>query len=100
MKIVAGKQFPWDFVALWLYDADGKNVRRAKLEWEEYPDGEYSDPFVKLNATQAQSLIDQLWDCGFRPTQGAGSAGSLAATERHLQDMQKITFGLLKKQGV
>lgn len=30
-----------------------------------------------------------------RPTEGTGSAGALAATERHLKDMQTIAFRLL-----
>ena len=37
---------------------------------------------------QTQNLIDALWTCGFRPTEGTGSAGSLKATQDHLQDMR------------
>lgn len=44
--------------------------------------------------------MDELWTCGLRPSEGTGSAGSLAATERHLKDMQVIAMGLLKKDGV
>lgn len=49
---------------------------------------------------EAQRLMDELWDCGLRPSEGTGSAGSLAATERHLKDMQTIAMGLLRKEGV
>lgn len=42
--------------------------------------------------TEAQELMDNLWRCGFRPTEGKGSAGQLAATDRHLQDMRAIAF--------
>ncbi len=45
-----------------------------------------------LEEDQAQTLIDDLWQCGFRPTEGKGSAGSLAATERHLEDMRTLHF--------
>ena len=45
-------------------------------------------------------LMDELWQCGFRPSEGSGSAGSLAATERHLRDMQAIAMGLLRKESV
>ena len=41
--------------------------------------------------------MDELWRCGLRPSEGTGSAGSLAATERHLKDMQAIAFDLLKR---
>lgn len=50
------------------------------------------DPFLRLEFTAAQQLMDELWGCGLRPTEGTGSAGSLAATERHLQDMRKLVF--------
>jgi hypothetical protein len=40
--------------------------------------------------------MDELWRVGLRPTEGSGSAGSLAATERHLSDMQRIAFKLLE----
>lgn len=58
------------------------------------------EPTMRLTSGEAQQLIDELWRCGLRPTEGSGSAGSLAATERHLRDMQAIAFGVLNKDGV
>jgi hypothetical protein len=52
---------------------------------------------LTLMQKHAQALMDSLWNCGLRPSEGTGSAGSLAATERHLKDMQEITMKLLKK---
>ena len=52
-------------------------------------------PTLEFRRDDAQKLMDELWNCGLRPTEGSGSAGSLAATERHLADMQKIAFKLL-----
>lgn len=49
-------------------------------------------PFMELGIRAAQQLMDELWHCGLRPTEGSGSAGSLAATERHLSDMRKLVF--------
>lgn len=54
---------------------------------------------LTLLPSQAQELMDCLWQCGLRPTEGTGSAGSLAATERHLKDMQRIAMGLLRLEG-
>lgn len=42
-----------------------------------------------------QRLMDELWLAGLRPTEGSGSAGSLAATERHLADMRRYADRLL-----
>lgn len=55
-------------------------------------EGTYVDPILRLETNDAQKLMDELWQCGLRPTEGTGSAGSLAATERHLEDMRKLVF--------
>lgn len=47
---------------------------------------------LRLTQEDAQALMDELWHVGLRPSEGTGSAGSLAATERHLEDMRKIVF--------
>jgi hypothetical protein len=49
-------------------------------------------PLFTLDPTEAQGLMNQLWQCGLRPSEGSGSAGSLAATERHLEDMRKLAM--------
>lgn len=50
------------------------------------------EPSLSLAPEAAQTLMDDLWHCGIRPTEGSGSAGSLAATQRHLEDMRKLVF--------
>ena len=49
-------------------------------------------PTMTLDPQAAQLLMDQLWSVGLRPTEGTGSAGSLAATQHHLADMRRIAF--------
>lgn len=75
----------------------------APTVFEPAEDGDVRAPWVSLTPHDAQTLMDELWRCGLRPTEGTGSAGSLAATERHLKDMQAIAFQLLpsttKKEG-
>lgn len=70
----------------------------APLTFQASPDGEAYDsgPTMRLRPDDAQRLMDELWRVGLRPTEGTGSAGSLAATERHLKDMQAIAMGLLR----
>lgn len=55
-------------------------------------------PAITMSREDVQSLMDELWRIGVRPSEGTGSAGSLAATERHLKDMQRITFSLLRDE--
>lgn len=54
------------------------------------------EPFMEVTTTEAQTLMDTLWECGLRPSEGTGSAGALAATQRHLEDMRSLVFKKLK----
>lgn len=47
---------------------------------------------VCIDKTAAQGLMDSLWECGIRPTEGQGSAGQLAAQALHLKDMRDLAF--------
>lgn len=49
-------------------------------------------PLMHLQPSEAQQLMDELWRTGIRPTEGSGSVGQMAATERHLEDMRKLVF--------
>jgi hypothetical protein len=50
---------------------------------------------IVVSYETAQELIDSLWTCGLRPSEGTGSAGSLKAAENHLKDLQTLSFRLL-----
>lgn len=71
---------------------NGKYSAAEKITFMQPDEGLYIEPFLKLENNEAQKLMDELWQCGLRPTEGTGSAGSLAATERHLEDMRKLVF--------
>jgi len=49
------------------------------------------DP-LEMDAKAAQVLMDDLWACGIRPTEGSGSAGAFEAQRRHLEDMRALVF--------
>ena len=49
-------------------------------------------PTMRLRPDEAQQFMDELWRVGIRPTEGAGSVGQMAATEKHLDDMRKLVF--------
>lgn len=51
-----------------------------------------TEPTLRITHTAAQQLMDNLWQCGLRPSEGSGSAGSLKATEKHLEDMRRLVF--------
>lgn len=100
-KIYAEKSRYSDAVDLILVLRTETGQKFASLSWGTEIAHGYcppSDPFVRLDTTDAQELMDELWSCGLRPTEGSGSAGSLAATERHLQDMRNIAFKFLGEE--
>lgn len=59
---------------------------------EKREDGARCEEIFKLNKSEAQKLMDDLWNAGIRPSDGTGSTGQLAATEAHLQDMRRLVF--------
>lgn len=62
------------------------------LPFEEVPENEVAPSCMTLNAERAQILMDDLWNCGLRPSEGSGSAGAMKATQNHLADLKKILF--------
>lgn len=54
------------------------------------------EPTFSLQPEDAQKLMDELWNCGVRPTEGNGSAGAFAAVQQHRDDLRKLLFHTLK----
>jgi len=54
-----------------------------------------AEPLFSLTPSETQELMDNLWQLGFRPSEGTGSAGALKATQDHLEDMRKLVFDFL-----
>ena len=88
----------WHFdIGLYMVSAD-KKTRAVNLVMERLPDDGgcvSNEPFATLEKESAQQLMDDLWRCGIRPTEGEGTAGSMRAVERHLADARAIAFAKL-----
>jgi len=54
-------------------------------------------PLITLSEESTRALMDSLWRCGVRPSNGEGSVGQIGAVKDHLADMQKIVFNTLFK---
>jgi hypothetical protein len=93
MKFFAQRQVIMDAIDLHLLHGD--DIATDVIFVRRNPSA-IAKPLISLDMTEAQRLMDVLWDCGLRPTEGSGSAGSLAATERHLADMRTLAFHSLK----
>ena len=72
-------------------DVSGRTLSVAKnVTMVDIENGMPSGPFLELSYEDAQNLMDELYHCGVRPTEGAGTAGSMKATQNHLEDMRAI----------
>lgn len=71
----------------------------AELTMVERPINTAIEPTIRLHHDDAQvfmqHLMDNLWSNGIRP-KDIGTAGHLAATQVHLEDMRAIVFEKLK----
>ena len=77
------------------HDIAGQRLFFAEpLVLKESADGLFVEqsPTFSLPDDKAQMLMDRLWDCGLRPSEGTGSAGAMAAIECHLKDLQRLVF--------
>lgn len=101
MEIFATMTDPWrDFINIFITQrswGEGETRRSIALPvvFEEMKSPEIGAvllPTFQLRKDYAQQLIDELWRCGLRPSEGSGSAGSLAATQKHLEDMRTLVF--------
>ncbi len=71
----------------------GGAAEQATLAWVQAPaEGLTPDQSFSLEIEAAQTLMDDLWNAGIRPTEGAGSAGAMLATQKHLADMRTLAF--------
>ena len=87
---------PWSQtieLALWHRDPYAGVVYLAQplVMTQTAPDQE-TQPFMRLGPNHAQQLMDELYRCGVRPTEGAGSVGQLGAVQSHLSDMRRLVF--------
>lgn len=55
-----------------------------------------SEPILTTDQNALQSLMDELWHLGIRPTEGHGSTGQLAATEKHLDHTTRLLENTLQ----
>jgi len=61
--------------------------------------GSFPKSAFTISFKAAQSLVDQLWACGVRPTEMAlPQGGEIQATKDHLADMREIAFMYLGRK--
>ena len=67
---------------------------------KELKDGEdIGEPTLVIERNAFQEFIDQLWADGFRPS-NIQDQNAFDSQTKHLEDMRKIVFAFLKKEGI
>ena len=93
---IRAQSLPWrQDVELFIGDKEGK-TRVKEIVLEKMQEAVCHTASFTLTNENAQTLMDDLWICGLRPTDGAGTAGSMRAVENHLKDMRAIAFAKLE----
>ena len=67
-------------------------VTNLVMEQREKSHAENFGPFITIEESAAQILLDDLWNAGLRPAEAR-------TTGEHLTDLRKIAFAALKKIG-
>jgi len=92
-----GHPFSLGSIGIWVRGTDLAQQEfydALDISWKTHKPAIACEPLMRLNYNAAQTLMDDLWACGIRPTEGAGSAGAMTATQEHLKDIRQIAFAL------
>jgi len=75
---------------------NGRTAAIKEVIFQEIQEGMIApDSPLHLTPEAAQELMDSFWQCGLRPSEGSGSAGSLKATQDNLKDLRGLADRLL-----
>ena len=87
-------QSPWSpWVELAYIRRIDNLIQYAKTpEFQSVEPGAPVERMMSLMPEEAQQLFNQLWILGYRPADGTGDAGHVAALKDHLADMRRIAF--------
>ena len=80
-----------------LMDVEGDKtwvVKGSDFPMSETPEGsQITDPTFELDMEGVQTLVDQLYQCGYRPSKGvADPHDTLDSVRYHLEDMRRLVF--------
>lgn len=102
LQFFARRAWPGNHIEIFVHakTGDGSPAYAQPLQMrvipkEEEEEGVEQPATFMFTTESAQNLMDELWTIGLRPTEGTGSAGSLAATQKHLDDMRSIVSNQL-----
>lgn len=101
MDILASKDIRTRKIQIAVFDREPKDgitlVAESVVFSPVDEDMALDEPTLSLDYEDAVRLMDELWNCGIRPTE-VGSPGELAAVKYHLEDMRRLVLGTQSKE--
>jgi hypothetical protein len=82
----------WDGVSFYAFNREQGEALKAELNIVKHERGELIEPVLRLSRAEAQQLMNELWQIGFRPRDGAGSLAHVESQKAHLEDMRRLVF--------
>lgn len=89
---IRAQSSPWNSGIELAILSEDKKTRVKEIIFERLDERMPPETSFQMDKDTAQTLMDDLWNAGLRPTEGTGSAGALRAVERHLEDMRRLVF--------
>ncbi len=79
-------------------ERDGRRmVMRGEITVTDYEPGSYiSEPTLTFTEDEAQQIMNELWNTGLRPKNGAGAVAHTESLQAHLEDLRTVAFHALK----
>ena len=91
MEVFIEQALPWSR-NLRIHIREGDHIAQPITFVKPANEATYNEPALTIKCEVGQAFMDALWQAGFKPSEGTGSAGSLKATQDHLHDMRKMVF--------
>lgn len=102
MKIFAQRSLRRNGVELFIGEQIAGHILRAAapvtLTMERIEPGYPQEPTLVLPMDAGQQLMQELWDQGFRPNNGAGSSSEADALRQHIAFAELVATTLLPKR--
>lgn len=97
VSIGAARNYLSDVLELHVYvpNGNGSFAVATNVIFETVSPNVYPSPLITLGSTEAQRLMNDLYNAGYRPSQRLSGDEVQAAQAEHIKDLRALVFGLM-----
>jgi hypothetical protein len=99
VRVRVERSMAWNEFRLFAIEGKGETARLAVgVKVSPFQYGIDQGPLLSFDDEAAQKLLDDLWQAGIRPSEGAlgRDLGELVSVREHLDDMRRLVFASVK----